>query len=69
MAYAVCFFLFFSFFVYHGSPSIRTALPDCLHGNQDTPILITSVLSPRLPWHLTEIGPEKRFLRLSVSIL
>lgn len=66
MAYAL---FFFSLFLYQGSPSIRTALPGCLHGNQGTPILITSVLSPRLPWHLTEIGPEKSFLRLSVSIV
>lgn len=44
------------------------ALTDCLHGNQGTPILITSALSPRLPWHLAETGPEKSILRLPVFI-
>lgn len=31
-------------------------LADCLRGNQDTPILITSAPAPRPPWHLAETG-------------
>lgn len=60
-------FLLFFFVEQRGSPSIRTALTDCLYGNQGTPILITSAPSLRLPWHLTETGPEMSILRLSVS--
>lgn len=49
--------------------SILTALTDCLHGNQATPILITSVPSPpRLPWHLAGTGLESLILRLSLSV-
>lgn len=33
-------------------------LTDCFYGNQDTPITITSTLSPWPPWQLAETGQE-----------
>lgn len=44
-------------------------LTDCLYGNHGTPILITSALSPPLPWHLAETGPERSVLSVSIAWL
>lgn len=35
-------------------------MTDHLHGNQGTPILITSAPSPQLPWPFTAKGPEQQ---------